>query len=277
MNSPKILLTVVLFLIVLAGCSGDNTPTSNVLKSALIQEIAGHVEIENFSVQASQNLGNEVEPVILSRFKAVASTGVDLYNVDSRQGGVTFVRLNKAKKTKIDVFGKITSKLYQGMWRHAIDIDGTPISNLGIPLNQISAGRIIIRGSDEEKHYYAEIKQKEIEHQKEVKRKAAERRKEVEREAAELRKNLANAESIVVGTWREKCDKQEGLMIYKKDGTFSGKWNNKDYEGVWNIKGDIFNVTYKGLKLEPVRIVDINNNYFETKTKRSTCKHTRIK
>ena len=265
MKSLKVLLTV-LFLIVFVGCFGDNTPTSNELKSALIQEIVGYVEIENFSVQASQNLGNEVEPIILSRFKATVSTSIDLYNVDSKQSDVTFVRLNKSKETKIDVFGKITSKLYQGIWKHSIDIDGTPITNLGKPLNQISAVRIIIRGSDEEKHYYAEIKQKEIEHQREI-----------ERKATELRKNLLHAENIIVGTWREKCDKQEGLMIYKKDGTFSGKWNNKDYEGIWNIKGDILNVTYKGYELEPTIIVDINNNYFKVKNKRSTCQCTRIK
>ena len=235
---------------------GDKKPKKSELESAFKMELPGYIQQSDFDVEVLENIGNKVDPRWGSRFKAIVKTKVPLYKQDKhdRKHKITFVVLKNEKNTKTEIYGKITSTIFQGKWKHNFDIEGRPIRNLGILLNEFN-GRVMVRGSNEEKEYFANI----------------------ERQKTALRNNIANATNILIGTWREKCDTQEGLMIYKKDGTFSGKWNNKDYEGVWDIEGDIFNVRYEGLKLEPVIIVDINNNYFKTKQRRSTCQGTRIK
>lgn len=219
--------------IILVACSGENKPTTSELKATLTQSIPGHVELNSFSVQASQNFGNKVEPIYGSRFKATVSAMVDLYKIDKKDKEITFVRLVTKKGKQTELFGKITSKLYQGAWKHNIDIDGDPIRNLGIPLNQIPAGRVIVRGSDEEKKYYAEIERKE-----------KERRIERERKATELRKNIANAKNILVGTWRD----ENSLVIYKNDGTLIRKLD-RGTETIknWHVDSDII-VTEEKMK-----------------------------
>lgn len=211
--------------ILLVACSGENKPATSELKATLTQGIPGHVDLNNFSVQASQNFGNKIEPIYGTRFNATVIALVDLYKTDKKDKEVTFVRLVTEKGKQTEIFGKITSKLYQGAWKHNIDIDGTPIRNLGIPLNQISDGRVIVRGSDEEKKYYAEIERKE-----------KERRAEIKRKEAELRRNIANAEKILVGTWRD----ENSLVIYKNDGTLIRKRDRgSEKTKNWHIDSDI--------------------------------------
>jgi hypothetical protein len=220
--------------IILVACSGENKPATSELKTALVQNMPGHIELNSFSVQASQNFGNNVEPIYGTRFNATVIVLVDLYKTDKRDKEVTFVRLVTKKGKQTEIFGKITSKLYQGTWKHNINIDGTPILNLGVPLNQVSAGHVIIRGSDKEKKYYAEIERKEKERQAEIKRKEA-----------ELRKNLANASKILIGTWRD----ENILGIYKANGTVHCKYDNGN-ECIygWRIEGDMIYYTGKKYK-----------------------------
>ena len=220
--------------LIMVACSGENKPATSEMKAALTQSISGHVELNSFAIQASQNFGNKVEPIYGSRFNSTVSAMVDLYKIDKKDKGITFARLVTKRGKQTEVFGKITSKLYQGAWKHNIDIDGTPIRNLGVPLNQISAGRVIVRGSAEEKKYYAEIERKE-----------KERRIEREREATELRKNIANAQNILVGTWRDK----NSLCIYKSDSTVHIKFDKGSEEiQAWRVEGDMIYFTGKKYK-----------------------------
>lgn len=164
MAKMKSLITffVVLVSIILVGCSGEYKPATSGLKTALIQSLPSHMEVKSFSVQASENLGNKVEPIYGSRFQATVATMVDLYKIDTQDKRVTFVRLFTEKGKQTDIFGKIISRLYQGAWKHYSDIEGNPIGNLGEPLNQIFDDRVIVRGSDEEKKYYAEIESERV-------------------------------------------------------------------------------------------------------------------
>jgi len=155
-----IIAILVLFPVVLTSCSEkDNPPTTNELKNALILYLPAHIEVKSFTVQASQNLGNKVEPLYGSRFKATIEIIADLYAVDKTINKAIFVRLNTLKGTQTEIFGKIKTQLYQGALKYNFDIDGNPTDNLGKPLNQISGGNIIIRGSDEEKKFIAELKE----------------------------------------------------------------------------------------------------------------------
>jgi hypothetical protein len=132
------------------------------------------------------------------------------------------------------IFGRITSKFYQGTWRHDVDIDGNPVVNFGKPYNQFSGSRIIIRGSSEENLYYAELKRKEKEELQEKKR-----------EAAELRKNIANAYKILVGTWRT----EKAVAIYNSDGTFHAKLDDgQESLGTWSVENDVVSFQFKEWK-----------------------------
>jgi hypothetical protein len=155
----RVAVAVIVVLIILSGCSGENRPATSDIK-ALSLRLPGHVSLESFSVEAGQNLGNKVEPIYAVRFNAVFKSMVDLYREEKRENGAIFVRLVSEKGKKADVFGKITSTLYQGAWRYNIDIDGNPFAGLGTPLTQFSGGRVIISGTDEEKKYYSDVEQK---------------------------------------------------------------------------------------------------------------------
>ena len=231
----------------MVACSGENKPTTNELKTTLTQNIPGHCKLNSFSVEASQNFGNKVEPVYGSRFKASIIAATDLYKKDKSNNEVVFVRLVTQKGKQTEIFGKITSKLYQGAWRHNIDIDGDPIHNLGLPLNQISAARVIIRGSDEEKKYYTKIEQKEKELREERKRKEV-----------ELRNNIAITEKILIGSWRD----NNSLLTYKSDGTYYVKFDSGgEAIRAWRVEGDLLIVTYKKKKTKNGKWETANGGY----------------
>jgi len=234
----------------MSACSGENKPATSDLKKALTLQLPGHISLDSFSVEASQNLGNKVEPLYAVRFQAAVKAMVDLYKEDRSENGVRFISIVSDKGKKADIFGKITSRLYQGAWQHNFDIDGNPFAGLGAPLTQFSGGRVIILGSDEEKKYYAEIEQKQT----------------------EQRKNIANAEKILLGKWRD----ENSLTTYKSDGTSHTVWDNgQEQIRLWSIQGDLrvetikknkpSNGEWKAIegKIErTAKIVYIDNNRF---------------
>ena len=240
---------------ILPSCSGKNEPKTAELKNALIQNVPGHIEVVKFAVEAIQNFGSEVDPNIGSRFKATVGTTVNLYKKKSVKNGVIFVFHSSAVGNQAEIFGKITSNLYQGAWRHRVAIEGNPIPNMGIPLNQFTGSRVLIRGSAEEKQYFLEIKRKK----------------------EEQRQNLANAKTIIVGKWRY----EGGLSTCKSDGTWHEIWDKGDEgEFLWDIKGDIIELTWKRYKpkngkwktsdggTQRQQIIFIDNNRYTTKDKK---------
>lgn len=211
-------ITTLLFLvcIIMSACSGENKPATGDLKKALSLQLPGHMLLDSFSVEASQNLGNKVEPLYAVRFQATIKAMVDLYEEDRKEPNVRLVSLVSNRGKKTDIFGKISSRLYQGVWQHDIDIDGNPFASLGIPLTQFSGGRVFIRGSDEEKKYYSE-----------------------------LRNNIVNAKKILIGTWRE----DEFAWTYKTDESCRGiKQNGYEVNCVWHIQGDILTINFTQAK-----------------------------
>ncbi len=144
----------------LLACSGENKPTTNELKTAYIQSIPNHVELKNFSIQAMQNYGTVDEPIYGSQFKATLITLVNLYKKVKSKKDVAFVRLVTEKGKQIEIFGKTTSRRFQGIWMHCIDTDGAPIAKLGVPFNKMSASRVVVQGSDEEMNSILEKNEK---------------------------------------------------------------------------------------------------------------------
>lgn len=173
--------------ILLFACSGPEVkkPTTAELQNALSQKFPGHIKLQEFSTEASQNLGNDVDPVWGVRFNASILSVADLYMKNNSDNSAIFIILSTKKDTETKIFGKFKSELYQGKWQHHIEFDGNPIGNLGLPVNQISKNGkiIIIRGSEEEKDYFANLqKARELQRAAEKKRQALSRQKEIERE-----------------------------------------------------------------------------------------------
>ena len=139
------------------SAQAETKPSSKSLEQEIIWNLPGHVELKEFTLDASQNLGNEIDPLWGFRFHASVSIKTDLFDKLSSDDNVAFVRLVTKEGKKLEIYGKIYSKMYQGKWQNKIEIDGNAVLNLGIPKNQISGERIIVRGSEEEQQYYASI------------------------------------------------------------------------------------------------------------------------
>lgn len=154
----KLLIIAIIPFFLPAFSSGSNKPKESELKNALAQQIPGFVKVTSFKIEALQNYGTEVEPRYRSRFKATIEADDNLYKVEKKENDVLFVRLQTTKGKRTDIFGKTTSILYQGTWHHSIEIDGNPISDLGGPLNLLSSGRVIVRGSKAEAAYLSEVR-----------------------------------------------------------------------------------------------------------------------
>ncbi|MDD4275275.1 MAG: tetratricopeptide repeat protein [Desulfobacter postgatei] len=176
-------LTVILFLSIQVVYA--KSPSTSELRNVLSLHLPAYIKLTDFSVEASQNLGSEVEPNWGARFNAVILATTDLYSENNSENNVVFVSLSVKKNSKLDIFGKIYSTLYRGKWRHNIDIDGSPVFNLGLPLTAYSkrGNRIIVRGSIDEKTYYNNLqKERKLQKEAEERRSADERKRELERE-----------------------------------------------------------------------------------------------
>lgn len=250
----SIIVIILSIFLLLPACSGGNKPSTSELKMALTQSLPGYLEIKSFSVKAMQNFGNKVEPDFGTRFQAILVTNSDLYFKDSAENDILFVRLQTPSNKTTEIFGKIESRLFQGSWRNSVSIEGDSISNLGLPLNQISGHQIIIRGSEEEKNYLAEI----------------------ERKKEEQRKNLQNANTILIGQWR--CN--NNIFTFQSDGSCNALWNSgAETLFSWKSEGDWLPLTSKKYKpkgggwgaaagtTQREQIVYIDNNTFSTKAK----------
>lgn len=138
-------------LVLLAGCSKSNLPSEAELRQDYEAKMPAYVEIRTFTVDAQQNLGNEVEPNILSRVTIKVATKTELFVPFATEDGVTIIEKRAASGDLIDVFGKITSRLYQGKWRHVYNIEGNPYGDKK-PQSAFQ-GETVIAGTPEEQAF----------------------------------------------------------------------------------------------------------------------------
>lgn len=143
---------LILNILFLAFPVSADEPSVDELKNALAFEIPGHIAVDEFVIDAEQNLGNEVEPLYLTRFRVIVKLKADTYVVDNSVKEITFLVKKKEKGDKVELFGKSASRIYAGKWQTDFKLEGSPIQNFGKPLSAFS-GRLIVRGSEEEKEY----------------------------------------------------------------------------------------------------------------------------
>ena len=218
-NILKAIVLIVMSTFLVAWSFGDKKPKKSELKSAFKMELPGYVQLIDYDVEILENMGNKVDPRWGSRFKATVKSNVPLYilNEKDRKKSLTFVTLKSKQGSSTDVYGKVITTIYQGKWKHHFNIEGSPIQNMGAQLNTFD-GKVLVKGSKEEKEYFAAIEQKK----------------------EKLRQNIANAASILIGTWRD----NNSACTFNSDGTMHVKFDNgKESMRTWRVDGDILTKT----------------------------------
>lgn len=148
----------------LIGCGSQRGgPTSRELRDRLAVELPGFVRTSSFSVEASQNIGSEVEPVFKSRFKAEIELQTPTYSVDGTDPEALFVKSVTRAGEKRTIYGIATSTLVAGAWRTAFQYENNPLSVIGNPIDFFQSNRVIIRGSPEEQQFNQNRRQQELE------------------------------------------------------------------------------------------------------------------
>lgn len=140
-----------------AGCAGENKPSGSDISAALSEQLPGYLQVTRFDIEAMQNTGNDVEPNYIARFTASAKTQDTLYVTDGTDGKVVFLKKATEPGHAVDMFGKSSSVIYEGGWRHDLRIDGNPVSQLGRTFDSFAPRVAIVRGSAEETAHFAAL------------------------------------------------------------------------------------------------------------------------
>lgn len=129
---------------------------------------------EIFSFRNQENLGNQVEPLVLARFKASAELQEDtFYSVSNleniplkKQEGISFLKKAESRGQKVDIYGVTKSKRTADTWSNEFKFDTNPTVNTSQSRSQFS-GKVILLDSQEESDFRAEV-DKQIKAEKEV-------------------------------------------------------------------------------------------------------------
>lgn len=149
----------------LACSSGEDKPSSDEIKSGISIRLPKYIQLENIEIEKQQNVGNEIEPEWGTRIKATVKTKYPLFSLDflDKDRKVSFISLKTEKGTESDVYAKVYSRLFQGNWKHRVEIDGKPFNNLGKQRHQFFIDRygedqrVLVRGSEEESDYLSQF------------------------------------------------------------------------------------------------------------------------
>lgn len=262
-NTKLAFMISILLVLTLSACSSKTEPRYSELEKALSVELPAYLNLHSFSIEASENMGTNVEPLYQTRFKAILKLNTDTFIVDKKEGNITFVTHLLKSGKKIEVFGKSISRLYAGKWQTDLSLDGSPIQSLGKPLSMFSASRVIVRGSKEEKDYFAE--QRRI---------AEEKRQAEEIIEKKWRKTLKKAPTLIVGSWRNEV----GVVTFLKNGNILYTMNSGEKtQGTWNIDGDTLTINHPPPNASPgirlYKILEISTSKYKIVGISGDCKN----
>lgn len=166
---------------------GSKDPANAELKTAVAavsETLPTYITMGDFSVDTADNYGAKVEPEWVARFSLTATTREALYVEDNTEQDITFISQKNHAYSAIDLYGKITTVIFQGKMNHWVVIDDSTLAHIGMPLSYVP-GRTIIRNSIDEKKYLAE-QQAQIDRRRENERRVTEekRRQEEQRQQA---------------------------------------------------------------------------------------------
>jgi hypothetical protein len=222
----KLYLQVVTIIVILFGgltaCSDNNKPSDSELIAALASQVDRNFEVSTLDITASENRGDNVTPLFATRFEATVSSQAVLYEMDSVEGGVTFVTQTHALGDSIKVFGVIESRIIQGDWSHDIRIEGKPFLEVGRALEQFpSKNPVMVAGTEEAMAEQARQLKEAMDEQARVLAAEVEKKAQIEAWLERRRNELQEYTSAV----RESRSGNK-LGIYQYD-----TWNNRKHAG----------------------------------------------
>lgn len=133
--------------------------------------------VSSFAVEASENVGTKVEPLVKNRFKAKLLLNEETFYKGHQEGDIILLRAAVAKGERRELYGVATSVQKAGSWQTAFEFENNPFTDTGNARSSYP-GRSIVIGSPEE----AALRAQEAE---------ADRQRELaEKAAAEQRRNL---------------------------------------------------------------------------------------
>ncbi|MEW6208780.1 MAG: hypothetical protein AB1631_10460 [Acidobacteriota bacterium] len=154
------LLGIAVILLVLSSCSGSgsgsqqkNGPPQLLWQEQLASRLPKPWLLDSFDIEASQNVGTEVEPIWRSRFKAICKLDADTFAQAEKRADVLFLHQTGKKGQTRDIYGISTTRRYADSWQIQFSLEGNSLSNVGQPRSAFN-GTSVVEGTSEE----AEIK-----------------------------------------------------------------------------------------------------------------------
>jgi hypothetical protein len=148
------LLISVVALTLVVSCSKtdpmESGPDQAALKALLATEIPAYIQLRDLRVQASQNVGDKVEPLFKTRFSATIELAADTFLQSSLEEGAVIIVPHLKAGTRREMYGLANSKLSAGAWKTEFTLDANPIPSLGRPRDSFTGGTVVVRGSAEE-------------------------------------------------------------------------------------------------------------------------------
>lgn len=161
MKHLKIFLAIEITLCILSGCKGDpvqSGPKESELRLHLATSLPAYLSVSDFHVEASQNIGNQIQPIYKSKFKASVTINTDTYREVEKINEDIIIALVKQKGSTIDVYGTITSVYTSGSWTNEIILENDPVILVGNPRDFYPAGTAHLLGSPEERALREQIR-----------------------------------------------------------------------------------------------------------------------
>lgn len=131
-------------LFLIQGCS--DAPN---IKEHYAKELPAHWQLESFNIEAEEQTGTKVDPVMQYRFVAEVSPKEDLHQRVGRLMDTDIVSLIAEKGDESTLHGKAISQMYQGEWRTSFSMENSPAAD-GTPLSGYK-NKVVVQGSSDYK------------------------------------------------------------------------------------------------------------------------------
>jgi hypothetical protein len=182
----------------LVACS-ESGPSSDEISKAIKSNLPAFIDLNDLSIEATENIGTETEPNFKSRIVGELKFLDDTFEIVGHVGGVPIVKKLIHEGTKRKVFGYSDSKFRQGKWITNIRYEPSPLQGIGRLKSAFA--KFFVANSPELAKRQDEIKVAKAEAERkrqEAIRLEKERRAELERQRIE---KLKAQRKELIGIW----------------------------------------------------------------------------
>jgi hypothetical protein len=116
----------------------ESGPDEAFLMSRLGTELPAYIRLRDLRVEASQNVGDLVEPLFKTRFSATIELTVDTFLQAAMEEGVVIVVPHLERGVTRELYGLANSALSAGAWKTVFAYDNDP--HWVIPETSLAAG-----------------------------------------------------------------------------------------------------------------------------------------